>query len=124
MKRILAPISIALAFPAFSLTPVAAQMVPRNYDKGPVTLVMSYVVKPGQLNAFMQDFAATRLRFIQVGEKEGRITGYSIQQPLDARPGEPNLAVVIIFKNLTAYDQPTGDREKDLAGIYGSLDAS
>jgi hypothetical protein len=122
MKRLLTPISFALTFLAFSLTPAAAQMVPRNYDKGSVTLVISYSIKPGQLNAFMQDFANTTRRFIERREKEGRVESYSIQQPLDARPGDPNLAVVIIFKNLGAYDASYADTDQDNIAVYGSLD--
>ena len=122
MRRIVAPISVALVFFAFSVVSVAAQMAQRNYDKGAVTLVIQYVVKPGQLNGFMQDFAKTTLRFIQAGEKEGRVTGYAIQQPIDARPGEPNLALVITFKSLSAYDRPFADTDKDNIAVYGSVE--
>lgn len=122
MRRTAALISVALAFFTLSFTPVAAQMAPRNYEKGPVTLVIQFVVKPGQLNAFMQDFAKTTRHFIEVGEKEGRIVGYSIEQPIDPRPGEPNLALVITFKNLSAYDRSYADTDKANIAVYGSVD--
>jgi hypothetical protein len=122
MKRLLAPISFASAILALSLTPAAAQMAPRNYDKGPVTLVIQYVVKPGQLNTFMQDFSRNTVRFIEASERDGRVMSYSVEQPLDPRPGEPNLAVVIIFKNLSAYDRSYADTDKVNIDVYGSLD--
>jgi hypothetical protein len=59
---------------------------------------------------------------MEEGKRAGAIVNYSIEQPLDPRPGEANLVLVVVFKNLAAYDRPLADAEKSAAAQYGSLD--
>jgi len=99
-----------------------AQAVPRNYDRGTVTQVTQVEVKPGQLNAYMQDLASGWRVSMEEGKRAGAILGYSIEQPLDPRPGEANLVLVVVFKNLAAFDRPLADAEKSAAAQFGSLD--
>jgi len=122
MNHRLAMIAVAIGILGFSATGVAAQMAPRNYDYGTVTQVTQIEVKPGQLNAYMQDLAVGWRKSMEDGRRAGAIVGYSIEQPLDPRPGEANLVLVVVFKNLAAFDRPLGDAEKAAATQYGSLD--
>jgi hypothetical protein len=105
-----------------SFAPASAQYAPRSYDRGTVTLVQQYEVKPGQLNAFMQDLAADFRPAMEEGKARGAILSYSIEQPFDPRPGEPNLSLVIVYKNLAALDRPLDDADKSAAAHYGSLE--
>jgi hypothetical protein len=99
-----------------------AQAVPRNYDRGPVTLVQEVEVKPGQMNAYMQDLANGWRRQMEEGKREGRILSYAISEPVDARGGEPNLYLITVFKDLAAMDRPFAEGEKSSAALFGSLD--
>lgn len=112
----------AAALFCLSITPASAQYAQRNFDHGTVTLVQQYKVNPGQLNAFMQDLATSFRPSMEEGKARGAILSYSIEQPVDPRPGEPNLALVIVFKNLAAYDRPLDDADKSNAARYGSLE--
>lgn len=99
-----------------------AQAVPRNWERGPVTLVQQVEVKPGQLNAYMQDLASGWRVQMEEGKRAGAILSYGIDQPIDPRPGEPNLVLVIVFKDLASVQRPLADAEKSTAALYGSLD--
>ena len=59
---------------------------------------------------------------MEEGKRAGAILSYGIEQPLDPRPGEANLVLVVVFKNLAAYDRPLADAEKSASMQYGSLD--
>jgi hypothetical protein len=117
-------ISVAGATALFclSFTPASAQYAPRNFDHGTVTEVLQYEVKPGQLNAFMQDLAADFRPAMEQGKARGAILNYGVDQPVDPRPGEPNLSVVIVFKNMAALDRPLDDSDKSAVAHYGSLE--
>ncbi len=122
MRNRLALISGVAALFCLSATGATAQMVPRNYDRGTVTQVTQIEVKPGQLNAYMQDLAVGWRASMEEGKRAGAIVAYSVEQPLDPRPGEGNLVLVVVFKNLAAFDRPLADAEKSAAAQYGSLD--
>jgi hypothetical protein len=100
----------------------AAQAVPRNWERGPVTLVQQVEVKPGQLNAYMQDLASGWRVQMEEGKRAGAILSYSIGQPVDPRAGEPNLVLVTVFKDMASVQRPLAEGEKSTAALYGSLD--
>jgi len=122
MKHRLAITAAAIGLLSLSAIGAAAQVAPRNYDYGTVTQVTEIEVKPGQLNAYMHDLATGWRTSMEEGRRAGAILNYSIEQPLDPRPGEANLVLVVVFKNLAAYDRPLADAEKSAAAQYGSLD--
>ena len=122
MKHRLAITAAAIGLLSLRAIGAAAQVAPRNYDYGTVTQVTEIEVKPGQLNAYMHDLATGWRTSMEEGRRAGAILNYSIEQPLDPRPGEANLVLVVVFKNLAAYDRPLADAEKSAAAQYGSLD--
>jgi hypothetical protein len=122
MKHRLVMTSVAIGLLNLSAMGASAQVAPRNYNYGTVTQVTEIEVKPGQLNAYMQDLATGWRASMEEGKRAGAILSYSIEQPLDPRPGEANLVLVVVFKNLAAYDRPLADAEKSAATQYGSLD--
>ena len=114
--------AIAIGLLSLSAMGASAQIAPRNYDYATVTQVTEIEVKPGQLNAYMHDLATGWRNSMEEGKRAGAILSYSIEQPLDPRPGEANLVLVVVYKNLAAYDRPLADAEKSAAAQYGSLD--
>ena len=122
MKHRLAMTAVAIGLLNLSAMGASAQVAPRNYDYATVTQVTQIEVKPGQLNAYMQDLATGWRASMEEGKRAGAILNYSIEQPLDPRPGEGKLVLVVVFKNLAAYDRPLADAEKSAATQYGSLD--
>ena len=122
MNHRLVMTAIAVALLSLSATGASAQVAPRNYDYGTVTQVTEVEVKPGQLNAYMHDLATGWRNSMEEGKRAGAILSYRIEQPIATRAGEANLVLVVVFKNLAAYDRPMADAEKSAAAQYGSLD--
>jgi hypothetical protein len=122
MNHRLAMTAVAIGLLSLSAVGASAQVASRNYDYATVTQVTQIEVKPGQLNAYMHDLATGWRTSMEEGKRAGAILSYSIEQPLDPRPGEANLVLVVVFKNLAAYDRPLADAEKSAAAQYGSLD--
>ena len=122
MKILLGLTAGAMALGMLSAGAATAQAVPRNWERGPVTLVQQVEVKPGQLNAYMQDLARGWRVQMEEGKRAGAILSYSIEQPVDPRAGEPNLVLVTVFKDLGSVNRPLADGEKSTAALYGSLD--
>jgi len=122
MNHRLAMTAVAIGLLSLSAVGASAQVASRNYDYATVTQVTQIEVKPGQLNAYMHDLATGWRTSMEEGKRAGAILSYSIEQPLDPRPGEGNLVLVVVFKNFAAYDRPLADAEKSAAAQYGSLD--
>ena len=82
----------------------SAQDAPRAYDTGPVWTWSMVEVKPGQGPAYVavrnRHWKAARL----ARQKAGIETGYKMITVRDARPGEPNIILMIQYKNHAALD--------------------
>ena len=113
---------IALVATLASATAAMAQYVPRNYDKGPVTLVQEIKIAPGKLNAFMQDYATNQKAGLEIGKKTGGILSYGVSLPITRREGEPNLYAIIVFKDLASYDRSFERADQTAIEVYGSLE--
>jgi len=122
MKHTSALICGAVALLGLSATGAAGQAVSRNYERGPVTVVQQVEVMPGQLNAYMRMLANTWRVSMEEGKHAGAILSYNIEQPIDARAGEPNLYLIVVYKDLQSIQRPYADADRSTAAIYGSLD--
>ena len=107
---------------SFSAMSAAAQVVPRTYQKGPVTLVTQFQIAPGKLNTFMQDYTTSQRAGLEYGKKNGGILAYGAATPITRRAGEPNLYTTITFKDLASYDRSFEAADKAAIAVYGSLE--
>ncbi|TAL29911.1 hypothetical protein [Phenylobacterium sp.] len=116
--------SFVIALGAMLLTAASAmaQPAPRNYDKESVTLVQEFQIAPGKFNTFMQDYATNQRASFEIGKKVGGILGYGVSQPITRRPGEPNLYLIITFKDLASYDRSFERADQTAIAVYGSLE--
>lgn len=116
--------AVLIAVGALLLTASSAfaQYVPRNYDKGPVTLVQEWQLAPGKLNTFMQDYATNQAKGLEIGKKSGAILSYGASLPIARRTNDPNVYTVITFKDLTAYDRSYARADAAAIEVYGSLE--
>jgi len=121
MKNALGIAAFALLLSASS---AMAQYVPRNYDKGPVTLVQEYRIAPGKLNQFMMDYATNQKAGLEIGKKVGGILAYGVATPIARRDGDPNVITTITFKDLASYDRSFERADQTAIAVYGSLEKS
>ena len=102
-------------------TGATAQDTPRVYDVGPVWAISRIEVKPGQGDAYMaylnKSWRATRM----ANQKSGHETGYKIISLEDSRDGEPNLLLMIQYKNFAAFDRPLDEEDAITKAVEASM---
>jgi hypothetical protein len=108
MKSIMAAAGVALAL---SMTaPAIAQE--SSYKPGTVWQASRINVLPGQFENYM-DFLAARWKKVQeLGKKEGIIVEYHVLSTNNARHGEPDLILIVEYKDYQTTAQQTAFNEK------------
>lgn len=103
---------------------VSAQDVARTYDVGPVWTISRIEVKPGQGDAYMaylnKGWKATRL----ANQKSGHEMGYKVLWLDDPRDGEPNLLLMVQYKNHAAFDRPLDEEDAVTKAVEASMGKS
>jgi len=103
------------------LTAAQAQTAERVYDEGPVWRVSAVEVKPGMFNTYMK-YLSTSWRAIQEADKKkGDVLSYRILRVDAARDHEPDLYLLIEYKNMAVFDQSLKDSDAQTAAVFGSL---
>ncbi len=112
MNHRLAIAAVAIGLLNLSAMGASAQVAPRNYDYGTVTQVTQIEVKPGQLNAYMQDLASGWRASMEEGKRAGAILSYGIEQPSIRGRAKPTLCWSSCSKIWRRIDRLLADAEK------------
>jgi hypothetical protein len=124
MKRAIAAAALACALATSSLlggTVAQAQTAERVYDEGPVWRVSAVEVKPGMFNTYMK-YLSTSWRAIQeAGKKSGDVLSYKILRVDAARDHEPDLYLMVEYKNMAVFDQSLKEADAQTAAVFGSV---
>lgn len=123
MKTYFTMLATAVALLAVA-TPAVAQQAPRVYDQGPVVVVSYVKVEPGQLQNYMANLNSVWRRQQEEGKKRGEVLFYGVYQVVSPRPGEPDLQLVIGYKNAAVMDTSLDELDRRTAAMMGSLDAA
>jgi hypothetical protein len=103
-------------------TSALAQDHTRNWDNGHVLAITEVHTKDGMFNAYINDLNNVWRRFLEEQMKDGSVIGYNMYGNASPREGEPDLYLVVTFKNWAAFDRGeeyfAGIREK----VIGSAD--
>ena len=125
MKKTLAAAAIACTLACGSLiggSAVQAQPAERVYDEGPVWRVSAVETKPGMFNTYMK-YLSTSWRAIQEADKKkGDVLSYRILRVDAARDHEPDLYLMIEYKNMAVFDQSLKEGETQTSAVFGSLE--
>jgi hypothetical protein len=106
-----------------SISPVFADDS-KSYTEGPVSEVTSIRTKPGMFDAYMKWLDTTGKQLREDEKKAGLIVDYAVFSVQPRSPHDPDLYMVITYKNMAALDG-LADRVEPLAKkIYASRDAS
>lgn len=100
----------------------SAQYVERVYDRGSVWTVSYVETKPGQFNGYMADLGKNWRAQRALAQKRGDELSYKVLQVADARDGEPNLILMVEYKNWAARDRSLADIDAETKQRVGSLD--
>jgi hypothetical protein len=117
-------LSLAIASAALLAVSVAASAEDaRPYDNGPVWDVSGILTKPGHFDDYMK-YVATNWRAEQEAlKKAGLVLDYKVLTTQDARENEPDIWLMVEYKNMAAFDTPLDQLEAIDKKVFGSLAA-
>jgi hypothetical protein len=115
--------AIAVVASAFALSTTAiAQDHTRNWDNGHVVAVTNVHIKPGMLNAYMNDIGNLWRKANEYQKKDGDVIDYKIYNNTSPREGEADLVLTVTYKNWAAFDRGIEYFEEMSEELMGSLD--
>ena len=120
MKRILATAVLAMAITGSGGLAANAQSAERVYDNGTVWTISEVETKPGMFDDYMK-YLSTTYRVIQeAGKKAGRVLSYKVLTVDSPRDHEPDVILMVEYKNMAAFDRSLADGDAATAAAFGS----
>jgi hypothetical protein len=120
--RYVATIAVA-ALSMGAISPVFADDS-KSYTEGPVSEVTSIRTKPGMFDAYMKWMDTTGKQLREDEKKAGLIVDYAVYATRPRSPGDPDIYVVITYKNMAALDGLEDRVEPIMRKIWSTRDAA
>ena len=124
MQRVFAAAALALVMASTSLiggVVTHAQTPDRTYDNGTVWRVTAVETKPGQFRDYMKYLSTTWRASMEAQKKAGDVISYKVLSVDSPRDHEPNLFLMVEYKNMAVFDRPLNDLDAQTASIFGSV---
>lgn len=96
----------------------------KSYTEGPVSEVTSIRTKPGMFDAYMKWMDTTGKQLREDEKKAGLIVDYAVYATRPRSPGDPDIYVVITYKNMAALDGLEDRVEPLMRKIWSTRDAA
>jgi len=84
-----------------ALSAVAAE---RPYREGTVSQVAAIRTQPGMFDAYMQYLATTYKQVMEQQKAAGLVVDYRVYSTVPRGPNDPDLYLVVVYKNMAALD--------------------
>lgn len=81
-----------------------ASAADRPYTEGSVSVVSSIRTEPGQFENYMKYLATTYKQLMEDSKKAGNILDYAVYQTTPRGPDDPDLYLVVTYKDMAAFD--------------------
>jgi len=120
MKLLIASL---LAATAWAAAPALAQDE-RPYDNGPVWVLSNIQTKTGHFDDYMRYVATSWKAKQEDSRKRGWILGYKVLTAVDARDNEPDIYLMVEYKNMAAMDVSLDEVDAQTKKLEGSVVAS
>jgi hypothetical protein len=92
------------------------------YEEKSVWTITYMEAKPGKFNAYLEDLSKMWLAAMERLKADGYVLSYKVLRLDFVRDNEPDLAIMVEYKNMAAFDAGTRYWEKVIREIAGSLD--
>jgi hypothetical protein len=96
----------------------------RVYDLGPVVAVSHVKVEPGQLDAYMSNLNNVWRKSLEEGKRRGEVLDYGVYSNMAPGVGDPDLMLVITYKNAAVMDTSLDELDRRTAALQGSVSAA
>ena len=97
-----------------------AQSAERVYDQGTVWRVTAVEVKPGMFDTYMKYLSGAWRAIQEDGKKHGDIVSYRILTVDSPRDHEPDLYLMVEYKNMGVFDRSLKEADAQTAAVFGS----
>jgi hypothetical protein len=101
-----------------------AQTADRTYDNGPVWTIGYVETKPGMFDEYLAYVNGPWKALQEAAKKRGDVLAYHILQVDSPREHEPDVILMVEFKNMGVFDRSLNDLDKDTAATFGSVPKS
>ena len=89
---------------AFAMLANVAVAGDHPYTEGHVVVVSSVRTEPGMFETYMKYLATTYKTMMEENKKAGNIVDYRVYSAQPRSPSDPNLYLVVTYKNMAAFD--------------------
>ena len=116
----------ALAVTALSMSAISSALADdsKSYTEGTVSQVTSIRTKPGMFDAYMKWLDTTGKQLREDEKKAGLIVDYAVYEALPRSPHDPNIYLVITYKNMAALDGLSDRVEPLQRKLWATRDAA
>lgn len=101
-----------------------AQNAARTYDLGPVWQVSYIETKPGMFDDYMAYLNSTWRNIQEMDKKRGDVLDYRVLAVETPRDGEPDVILLIEYKNMAVFDRSLDEGDAVMATAFGSVPKS
>ena len=116
-------IASLLAAATWAAAPALAEDA-RSYDNGPVWVVSNIQTKTGHFDDYMRYVATSWKAKQEDSRKRGWILGYKVLTAVDARDNDPDIYLMVEYKNMAAMDVSLDEVDAQTKKLEGSVVAS
>ena len=115
--------ALATALAAATALPLSAhaQQAERVYDQGPVWQISYVETKPGMFDDYMAYLSTTWRKSNELQKKRGDVLDYRVLSVDAPRDHEPDVILMVEYKNMAAFDRPLAESEATSAKAFGSV---
>lgn len=123
--KMLAGAALAAAMTFSCLAGAAqAQTAERTYENGPVWQISYIETKPGMTDEYLAYINGPYKALQQAAMKRGDVISFHTLQVDSPREHEPDIILIIEFKNMAVFDRSLGELDKDTVAVFGSTPKS
>ena len=115
--KIMAILIAVVALAASSLSPGARAQDERQYADGPVTEVDYIQVEYGHFEEYIDWLNSKWKPTMEALKKAGLIIDYKVFRATPKSPDQPNIFLMITYKNMAAYAGDNGDKGVELEAV-------
>ena len=120
--RTILRISFVVVLLCLFVLPVQAQEKENVYENGSVWSISYIKTKPGHFDDYLKNLSTTWRKILDEYKKDGKVLSYKVLDVVWARDGEPNLILMVEYKDWTTFDTPDEYWDDVQDKVLGSLE--
>jgi len=121
MKMLLRAAALAAGLTLGASGAAQAQTAERVYDNGPVWVISYIETKTGMFDDYMAYLSTKWRETNEMDKKAGYVLDYKVLSVDAPRDHEPDVILMVEYKNMAAFDRPLAESEATSAKAFGSV---